>query len=105
MKRIAVSSPILSGRFLLLLLFLVLSFVFLFAMARKTSAGDRRVEVYYSVTVQDGDSLWSLAEANTPADMDISEYIQKVRRINHLNTNEIISGDALILPVYTEASE
>jgi hypothetical protein len=42
-----------------------------------------------------------MAMEYAPEEMDLSTYIQEVRQVNHLKTNTIISGESIILPIYT----
>ncbi len=64
-------------------------------------AEDWVVETYQSVVIQPGDSLWDLAEKHCRSNMTIQEYIKEVRKINHIKTDELVSGEYLILPIYT----
>lgn len=59
---------------------------------------------YTSITVQPGDSLWSIAEEHYALGYDCTEdYIKEVMHINHLaDENEIISGSTLVIPYYSE---
>lgn len=93
------------GYFLLFIMFMVLLFAFLFGFSKKAVAHDRTVKTYESCIIQEGDSLWSMALTYAPEEMEISQYIQEVRQVNHLKTNQIISGEALILPIYSSISE
>jgi cell division protein YceG involved in septum cleavage len=94
-----------SRRLTTLLMILVVMIVFLFAclfgFSKKAVATDRTVKTYQSYTIQEGDSLWSMAMEYAPEEMDLSTYIQEVRQVNHLKTNTIISGESIILPIYT----
>ncbi|GEC88517.1 MULTISPECIES: cell division suppressor protein YneA [Brevibacillus] len=51
------------------------------------------------VTVQSGDSLWSLAvQYNTNQHMDVRDYIIEIKDANGLESNRIYPGQTLILP-------
>lgn len=56
-----------------------------------------------SIQVEKGDTLWSLAEKYADADHynTNSEYISEVMRINHLHDDEIIAGQYLVIPYYS----
>lgn len=96
------SSSAFYGIFSLLLCISVLALVLVFANSKGTAATDRTAETFCSVYIEEGDSLWSMASQYAPEGMDVSEYIQKVRQINHLKTNRIMAGESIILPIYTE---
>ena len=89
------------GYMIVSVLVIVLLIVCLFGFSKKTEANDGTVTTYMSVEIQKGDTLWSIAKENAPENMSIHKYIQEVRRINHLITNDIISGEALIIPIYS----
>lgn len=59
---------------------------------------------YTSITVQPGDSLWSIAEEHYVLGYDnTADYIEEVMHINHLeDENEIVSGSTLVIPYYSE---
>lgn len=59
---------------------------------------------YTSVTVQPGDSLWTIAEEHYALGYDSpADYIKEVMHINHIDDeNEIISGSSLVIPYYSE---
>ncbi len=73
---------------------------------KNVSAQDNDIlhKYYTSVTVQPGDSLWSIAEENYVLGYDSpTDYIEEVMHINHLDDeNEIISGSSLVIPYYSE---
>lgn len=59
---------------------------------------------YTSVTVQPGESLWSIAEEHYILGYDNpSDYIEEVIHINHLTDEDnITSGSTLVIPYYSE---
>lgn len=73
---------------------------------KNVSAQDNDIlhKYYTSVTVQPGDSLWSIAEEYYVLGYDSpTDYIEEVMHINHLDDeNEIISGSSLVIPYYSE---
>lgn len=79
---------------------LVLLFVLIFA-PHKTAATDAVVSSYVSVLIEDGDSLWSLAEEYAPEQIKLNDYIRSVRSINHLWDDNIVAGQYIVLPVYS----
>lgn len=88
-------------------LLLVLLVIGTFALTTKTASADnaenKRFKYYTNITVQDGDTLWSIAEANrTQEYANINAYIKEVQSINHLNGSDIISGTTLVIPYYSD---
>ncbi len=54
-----------------------------------------------SVYIEDGDSLWSIAEQYfTEKNISMKEYIEEIKECNHLSSNEIKKGQYLIVPYY-----
>lgn len=85
----------LSGIIILLLVLLISS------QTNSTSADEMIIKTYQSTVIHSGDSLWSIAEEHKLPDMTVEEYIQDVCQINHLNSSQLISGEYLIIPIYT----
>jgi len=56
---------------------------------------------YKIIEINEGDSLWSIAEENmSPGFHDIRDYIQEIRDCNQLSTDQIYAGSYLMLPYY-----
>ena len=79
----------------------LLTVLLLTAQANTASADEMVIETYQSTQIRPGDCLWDLAEEYCLPDMPIEEYIDKIYEINHLKSSELITGEYLILPVYT----
>lgn len=84
----------------------ILTVVVLFGsrFALKSNAeSEHEMYLYYtSVTVNSGDTLWSIAdEYHTVECGDMRDYIREIKRLNHLATDEIHSGAALVIPYYS----
>ena len=65
---------------------------------------DEQLHKYYTFyTVEPGDSLWEVADEYCELGYkDQSDYIDEVMFINHLDdSNDIISGETLVLPYYS----
>ena len=58
---------------------------------------------YKSIVIQDGDSLWSLAERHIDSESEtaVKEYIKELKQINQLESETIQTGEHLIIPYYT----
>lgn len=53
---------------------------------------------YATVTVQPGDTLWSIASAHTGESNDIQETIDRISAVNHLNGATLQPGEHLRIP-------
>lgn len=87
------------------LLFLLL--IGTFALTAKTASADgaenKRFKYYTSITVNDGDTLWAIADAHMSKEYKtINAYIKEVQTINHLSGTDIISGNSLVIPYYSD---
>lgn len=61
----------------------------------------KNYKYYTSIQIQDGDSLWAIArEYGSAAHINSREYIAEVKQINHLQGDEIHSGQYLTIPYY-----
>ena len=57
---------------------------------------------YISVTIESGDTLWSIAEENMGIGYtDLKEYVQDIKEVNNLSSNTIHEGRSIIVPIYT----
>lgn len=86
-------------------LFAALIVIFVLSFSLKTSAKENREQtpkLYTSVMIEEGDSLWSIAEANKPDDVSICEYIKHIKKINQLSTDDIHAGNFLTIYYYKE---
>lgn len=65
---------------------------------------DEIIYKYYKViSIEDGDTLWSIAEQyiNTIQYKNKLEYIEEVKKINHMKDAYIRTGQNLIIPYYS----
>ena len=53
-----------------------------------------------TVTVERGDSLWSLVSENCSQNDNIRRIISEVKKINNLENTCLQVGDSLIIPIY-----
>lgn len=53
---------------------------------------------YQTVEVVNGDTLWSIASQHIVKGQDIREYIDGIKRLNHLKTSTLHEGQMLLLP-------
>ena len=54
---------------------------------------------YEVITVQSGDTLWSIAEQYVPEDKDIRDYIYEICDKNNIKAGDIMQGQDLMIPV------
>lgn len=89
-----------------LTLFMIAGLTLTLSVLRSTAQDKDAVVTYKyftSITVEYGDTLYSLAEKYTEGyDMELSDYVEEVMHINHLNDEKIRSGQNLILPYFSE---
>ena len=84
------------------LMILSLGFSVLLLGGNSADARPEATEKYYtSVTVQAGDTLWSIAEQYAPEYSDIRAYVDQLIRINRLhNTESLRPGQSLVIVYY-----
>ena len=68
--------------------------------APDVEASTIQVKQYTSIEIQDGDTLWDLAEAYGQPYHDRREFIKEVQSINRLHGDQITAGGYLLVPVY-----
>lgn len=57
---------------------------------------------YASIPVEDGDTLWSIAETHMGTHYDsVDDYIKELRQINSINGEAITTGMYLVVPYYS----
>ena len=73
----------------------------LFTQETEAKAGGG-VTVYETIIVQDGDSLWSIAQDYSKNyTSSTRSYVNTLLEVNNLSSDEIHAGDSLILPINT----
>lgn len=85
---------------------LILSIVIiLFIPSTKVSADEGTDKVYYqyyqSITIKSGDTLWSIANKYKHNE-SCKEYINEIKKINHLKTDKICEGDTIVIVYYSD---
>lgn len=98
MRRYRVSSKIRFSIFLAFIAVLILSTYMAFVGV--TDAQGDTVERYEIISVNDGDSLWTLAKNHVPKDMDIREYVYHVAKYNNVDPGDLNPGEKIKLPIY-----
>ena len=81
---------------------LCLSLFILLSGGSHVSAEQEAKEAYYTaVTVQPGDTLWSIAEEYAPEYADLSDYVRTLKEINHIRQDRLLqSGQTLVVVYY-----
>lgn len=92
--------------FLAAILTVVILLIVILSGAAKVDASEVRSgrEAYISVRIEDGDSLWSIAERyRTVAYAGTADYMKKVASLNHISADATIhAGGYLLVPVLVE---
>lgn len=86
----------------------LLVIVFMFGLVRSVSAMETKTYTKYvtCVTIESGDSLWSIAEEHiTDGYHSIPELVEEIKNANHLYTDEIHTGEKLIVPYYVVCND
>ncbi len=50
------------------------------------------------VVVQAGDTLWNIAKMHAPEHLEFTDYMNKIKKANELNSSGLMLGQTLILP-------
>lgn len=71
--------------------------------AASTNTGNVSYKYFTSIQVEEGDTLWSIAEeyGDELHYTSNKEYINEVKMMNKLRSDEIVSGQYLIIPYYS----
>jgi len=86
-------------------LFVLVSAILLtgFSIQAEESTDNTSNKYYTSVSVEKGDTLWTIAtEYRTAEYSGINQYIDELKSINALNSDTIKTGDTLIVPYYSD---
>ena len=54
---------------------------------------------YMTVTVQSGDTLWSIAEQYGDDSCDIREYIYNIKKINNMKSSLLVANTSILIPI------
>lgn len=68
----------------------------------EASAEHRTIKYYTSIQIEQGDTLWSIADTYRTGDYStVQDYIDEVKELNQLGLDEIHSGQYLTIPYYS----
>mgnify|MGYP002732858877 CR=1 FL=1 len=59
---------------------------------------DEKIEKYEHITIEQGDTLWSLAEQYR-GKMSTQDWIAFVKKENHLFNQVLITGETILIPI------
>lgn len=86
-------------------LFIFISVFFIASISTQASDKEHMPSYKYfkSIEIASGDTLWSIAEDNmdTRYYKHTADYVAEVKRMNSLDTDQIIAGSYLIVPYYS----
>lgn len=78
------------------------------SLVTKTATAQRsieRVKLVASIEIQKGDSLWSIASEYMSEEYDdMNDYIEEIKDSNGMVSDEIHSGNYIIVPYYADVT-
>ena len=86
------------SRVLVLLAALVLGVLLLLATASAATGTSEAVPDPETYVVQEGDTLWSIAETAYPGDVDVRRAVHDIKEINDLANAGLMLGQVLLIP-------
>lgn len=79
-----------------------LLFASVICITNRASAKDNEYKYYTSITIEYGDTLWSIANQYMDKEhYTRTSYISEIKSINHIKDDYIQEGKLLILPYYS----
>jgi Tfp pilus assembly protein FimV len=85
------------GRIVLTLLMLVGILVAGFTLGRSSQASAGTHQVRHTVTVEPGDTLWSVAERVAPH-ADTRQVVAEIQSLNKISDAVVVPGERLVVP-------
>ena len=72
-------------------------------MANDEESGAVYERFYTDIEIEQGDTLWSIAKTyNKNSGMEIREYIQELKHMNQMISDDINAGDSLTIVYFAE---
>lgn len=101
MKKRTVKMSILG--FLFLVVFAGFIFGSLIARAQSCMAQNNDNKYFTNITVEEGDTLWNVAEEYMDEEHydSIYEYMDELKKMNHLTSDELYAGQNLVVTYYS----
>lgn len=69
--------------------------------AKEGSSAPGKYKYYTSILIEEGDSLWSIAEKYAYDGVSTVDYINELKRINSLSSENINAGCYLLISYYS----
>lgn len=90
-----------NGKKIIRNILVILVIFIIFNMLTSTIFGKKDLKTT-SITVKSGDTLWGISKniCSNDSSLNIQEVIYDIKEINGLDSNEIITGASLYIPVY-----
>lgn len=87
-----------------LCIFLTVIMLLLFTLIASLWFKSKAMEpvVLMELEIATGDTLWSIAKRYLPPDRDIRDYILEIKAINNLEEANLIAGQYITIPLYSE---
>lgn len=92
-------------RFMLIVILVLISFIFgsfinVFANTNETNSSDMSMSnvEYRTVDVEQGDTLWTIAQSQVGSEMDIRKYVNEIKKLNDIKGSLINEGQIIKLP-------
>ncbi|MDF2512430.1 MAG: hypothetical protein K0S04_2296 [Herbinix sp.] len=88
----------------IILLFAVIFSVGFITKTVTASRNNDRVKLVTSIEIQKGDTLWEIASAYMSDEYDnLNDYIHEIKMSNGMTSDEIHTGNFIVLPYYEDA--
>lgn len=91
------------GFVVLMVLTIIFGVIFLsgFNDTGKVNASTSNQKYFVCVDIQDGDTLWSIADLYiTEEYSSVDDYIEEIKELNGLSNDKILCGATLVVPYY-----
>ena len=79
------------------------------SIVKANSAGDTttgRVKVYSSIYIQEGDTLWTIAEEYATEEYaSLDQFVSETKQLNHLSSTSLHAGCHIMIPHYVEPTK
>lgn len=90
------------------IIILMIAMIFSVVFITKTvtaSRNNNRIKLVTSIEIEKGDTLWEIASAYMSEEYDdLHDYIHEIKLSNGMTSDEIHTGNFLILPYYADAN-
>ena len=98
MKRMRIKSKI---RFTIFIILVILTMSTLVGFATGSNiANSSSYNQFHCVEIESGDTVWDVATAYTPQNMDVRQVVSDILDTNDIAADELIAGEYILVPVY-----